>query len=184
MNFDTYIEKTRETAIYPEETERDYVIHGLVDELGELIQAVNEIPENHNGSPPKVGDTDNKRVCKEMGDAMWYLARLADHFEFDMSESFSRDLSISTMNPEVGREELESAFLEAAKINGHQKKMIRDNTDKSDLIKDCAESILLSFRTAAHHLGLFDIQVVMQRNVYKLLDRIERGVVHGDGDNR
>ena len=181
MDFNTYIEKTRETAVYPENYERDYVIHGLVDELGELMRISQEVQ----GSVDKdIGSTTHvTQVCKEMGDAMWYLARLADHFNFDLIEHFEEPHEVE-MNLEEGQARVQEAFLQAAKINGFQKKSVRDDADKVSHIEAAAANILFELRKAAHHFGLFDLRVVMRRNIEKLFDRKARNVIHGDGDNR
>ena len=50
MNFEEYIKLTRETAVYPENYERDYLIHGLVDEAGELKEKVK------NNDKPNIGN--------------------------------------------------------------------------------------------------------------------------------
>lgn len=182
MQFETYIKKTRETAIYPEDYERDYVIHGLVDELGELKRAV-MAPSKTDGAPPRYSSGHVGQVCKEMGDAFWYLARLYDHFDIE-TEEHGRMQSLSPIDPEVGETKVEEALLAAAKINGHQKKSVRDDTDKSEEIRKTARNIMLNLRKAAHHLGVYDIEVVMERNLRKLFDRKERNVLSGDGDNR
>lgn len=172
MKFGTYIEKTRETAVYPENYERDYVIHGLVDELGELKETVES------------GSLDGhhvERVCSEMGDVMWYLARLTDHFGFDLE---ANDILREPMDHEVGRGLIDDALVYAARINGHQKKSVRDDADRRAQIQNTANAIFVKLSEAAHHLGLYDIEVVMERNIIKLFDRKERDVLHGDGDDR
>jgi NTP pyrophosphatase (non-canonical NTP hydrolase) len=182
MQFETYIKKTRETAIYPEDYERDYVIHGLVDELGELKRAV-MAPSKNGGVPRRYGRRHISQLCKEMGDALWYLARLYDHFNIE-TEEHDRIQSLSSIDPEIGEKKIEEALLAAAKINGYQKKSVRDDADKSKGIRVAAKNIMLNLRKAAHHLGVYDIEVVMERNLRKLFDRKDRGVLQGDGDNR
>jgi len=190
MEFSTYIEKTRETAVYPDDYERDYVVHGLVDEAGELVRTVKDVGgevcciTDNSGSTVHV-----EQICKEMGDLMWYLARAVDHFDFEPADFFKvleneRKVKQDHMSFDTGKEKVEEALLLAAQINGHQKKSVRDDADKTDHIEMALRNILLNLRQAAHHFGLFDIRVVMERNIEKLFDRKARDVLHGDGDNR
>lgn len=182
MYFDTYIEKTRETAVYPEEYERDYVIHGLVDELGELQRAITMVARSENPLPPEYSRVHVEQICKEMGDGMWYLARLCDHFDFDLSLDDS--ITKKSIDLKYGEAKAEQALLAATKINGHQKKSVRDNSDRRRQIRACAKEVLKCLQEASHHLGVFNLEVVMRKNLEKLFDRKDRNVLHGDGDNR
>lgn len=179
MEFDTYIKKTRETAVYPEDYERDYVIHGLVDELGELSQAIQEGPEI--GS--KYTRAHVFQICKEMGDVMWYLARLCDHFNFDLRTDNIK-VAKKAMDTEYGEEKIQEALFAATEINGHQKKSVRDDANRRNHIKGCAQQIINCLEEASHHLGVFNLELVMKKNIDKLFDRKDRDVLHGDGDNR
>lgn len=186
MDFEHYMRKTRETAVYPKNYERDYVIHGLTDELGELLETVKE---NSPGgketvSYPVTGQKHTEDICKEMGDCTWYLARLCDHFGF----SFDR-LNITITSDERrtysrGEELVQESLLQAARINGYQKKSVRDNADKQKAIKQAAQGVFSNLQKAAHHLGLYNLDVVLERNLNKLFDRKDRGKLHGDGDDR
>lgn len=185
MDFEYYTEKTAELAVYPEDYERDYVIHGLVDEIGELARTVKTVPDiNSPISPSRMGNVHVQQICKEMGDAMWYLSRLCDHFDFDISTDLNKNLQIDTADSDEGERQVELAFMAAAEINGHQKKSVRDDADKVDEIRVNVREIVKALRKAAHHLGVHDLDVVMERNLDKLFDRKERNVLHGDGDNR
>lgn len=188
MEFSTYIEKTRETAVYPEDYERDYVIHGLVDESAELVRTVKNVGGTVCCRNKNRGSTDHiEHICKEMGDVMWYLARAIDHFDLkpaDFFKNFGEAAKQNHMSFDTGIKKVEEVLLHAAKINGHQKKSVRDNADKVAEIEMVLGNILLNLRQAAHHFGLFNIHVVMERNIEKLFDRKARDVLHGDGDNR
>lgn len=182
MEFDRYIEETRKLAAYPEERERSYVVHGLVDELGEVKRAVQSC--NENGSPPKMGSVHVSQICKEMGDAMWYVARLADHFEINVKKEIRKPIREEEMSFDKGLKHVDTALLAAAEINGHRKKMLRDDADKLPEIKSSLRMLIVDLKKAIHHFGIFNIDTVLEKNLAKLLDRKERGQIHGDGDNR
>lgn len=185
MDFQKYIELTRETAVYPDEYERDYVIHGLVDELGELRETLDNPPIENGLVAKRFSSKHVTEIEKEMGDVLWYTARLVDHFGFDVQTFFEFELSETTMSPsDQGEELVNEALLCATRINGHQKKSVRDEDNREDQIKGRITSIIRKLRKAAHHFGLRDLEVVARRNIEKLFDRKARDVIHGDGDNR
>jgi NTP pyrophosphatase (non-canonical NTP hydrolase) len=188
MDFETYIEKTRETAVYPEDYERDYIIHGLVNEIGELLEKVEDPNLDKDQVPVKYSHSSPKHVeemADELGDAMWYLARIFDHFDFDVSVGWLKAKAHQdSISHEEGQKLVKEAFVQASKINGHQKKSVRDDVDKKDLIRADVFGIYKKLSKASHHLGVFNLEVVMNRNLDKLFDRKERGKLKGDGDNR
>lgn len=184
MDFERYVELTNETAVYPKDYERDYVIHGLVNELGEAKRSIEMIANQEETTVPrKYSRLHVGQICKEMGDALWYLARLCDHFDFDIQLEES-GFAQKTIDHEIGERKVEQALLSATKINGCRKKAVRDGADNEKKIKRCAKNILNSFQEAAHHLGTYNLEVVMRENIKKLFDRKERNVLHGSGDNR
>ena len=188
MDFEEYIKLTRETAIYPDSYERDYVIHGLVDEAGELRETVGSAPSRDDISTvkrSKFGGLHVQKVCAELGDVMWYTGRAMDHFGFDTSifHSIDRD-RFRPMNEETSKQKAQNILLAAARMNGHQKKSVRDDDDRRSNFKRNLHTIIEEAQKLAHHSGLFDIRVVMERNIEKLFDRKARDVLKGDGDNR
>lgn len=70
-NFDDYQEFTNRTAIYPSTDWREYLMNGLVSEIGELA-ALYKREVRDDVPVPK------KEVEKEFGDILWYLTRLVD----------------------------------------------------------------------------------------------------------
>ncbi len=77
---------------------------------------------------------------------------------------------------------------EAGEVAEKVKKIIRDQGGKiseehrQELIKELGD-VLYYIATAAFELDS-DLKTVAEKNVAKLSSRLERGVVHGDGDNR
>ena len=103
MDFETYREWTRTTAVYPKDIEEQYLVLGLANEVGEFLgKCKKELRGDGVTLEAKMG---------ELGDIFWYLARLVDHYDLTHQE-------------------------------------------------------------------------ILQSNYEKLMDRKERGVIKGDGDNR
>lgn len=79
MNFNEYQQLTRETAIYPEEQGVTYTALGLTGEAGECSEKV----KKH----IREGDDEYlEQLEDELGDVLWYLARLADEIDADLQD--------------------------------------------------------------------------------------------------
>lgn len=96
-SFNAYQERTRETAIYPESnegTERalNYLTLGLTSEAGEVADKLKKAMRD--GIEDE--DTHRMAVAYELGDAMWYIARLADEIKYSLSDIIAlNDLKLS-----------------------------------------------------------------------------------------
>ena len=78
MDWETYREWTRTTAEYPEYREEEYLMIGLANEVGELLGKYKKQIR---------GDGDKyKEIRAELGDVLWYLARMFDHYELMLNE--------------------------------------------------------------------------------------------------
>ena len=78
MDWETYREWTRTTAEYPEDREEEYLMIGLANEVGELLGKYKKQIR---------GDGDKyKEIRAELGDVLWYLARMFDHYELMLNE--------------------------------------------------------------------------------------------------
>lgn len=93
---DTYTALTRETAIYPDarsgslspdsgpsETALAYVALGLVGEAGEIANKVKKVIRDDDGI---LSEEKAKIIAEELGDVMWYVARLCDELGVDLSK--------------------------------------------------------------------------------------------------
>jgi len=76
--FDRYQRKTQETAIYPEDKALEYLALGLNGEAGEVAEKVKKHIRD--------GKELDEDFAKELGDVLWYLTRLVDELDADMSE--------------------------------------------------------------------------------------------------
>lgn len=178
MDFKTYQELSRQTAIYPRlGNNLEYPMLGLVDELGELCEAV--------------GD---ENIAKEMGDVYWYLAQLATEFGFSLQQ-LNDELFTSTVlldrNLLVHTDKAFKfqAFIYASKLAGRVKKIQRDYDGKCPelmipVIREYMKGILTTLGKIPYELSTYDYNSVLQLNIDKLFDRKERNVLNGEGDSR
>jgi NTP pyrophosphatase (non-canonical NTP hydrolase) len=76
-----YVDITRETAVYPDESAVEYLGLGLNDEAGEVAGAIKKYMR---------GDYDRdemkERVKSESGDVLWYITRLLDELDMSLDE--------------------------------------------------------------------------------------------------
>lgn len=78
MTFNSYQNFTRTTAFYPQESAIGYCALGLAGEAGEVANNVKKIVRD------KVDKT--AAIVDELGDVLWYIARLADELGVDLSD--------------------------------------------------------------------------------------------------
>lgn len=93
MEFDEYQEKTGETAVYPEEDVIDYLALGVAGEAGEIAEKIKK---------QRRGDRGLEGVKHEIGDLLWYLARLSEELGHDFSEIASGNLEKVRKREEEG----------------------------------------------------------------------------------
>jgi len=78
MDWATYQDWTKTTAVYPEEKEEEYLMVGLANEVGELL---GKDKKEIRGDGEKLEDKKD-----ELGDVCWYIARLMDHYNWTHQE--------------------------------------------------------------------------------------------------
>ena len=85
MEFDEYQELTEKTAEYPEGREGLYYLAlGLNGEAGEIAEKVKKSVRD--------GKELEENVQKEMGDVLWYMARLLDELGFSLEETAEKNI--------------------------------------------------------------------------------------------
>jgi len=89
---ETYQKFTPTTAVYPKESEENYLLTGLTSEVGELMGAYQKY---YRGDFEE--DELRDRIIKELGDVMWHISQLCNY----------EGLSISNIL-EVNQEKLKS----------------------------------------------------------------------------
>lgn len=85
---DEYQSLTNRTAIYPGARSGElqgvtYVTLGLVGESGEIAEKVKKIIRDSGG---EISDEKAESIAMELGDVLWYAARLATELGFNLSE--------------------------------------------------------------------------------------------------
>lgn len=84
--FDAYQVKSAETAIYPDDDKRValmYVAGGLCDEAGEVFGKIKKWVRR--GADPAELPELAAVVKKEVGDVLWYAARVSEELNFMLS---------------------------------------------------------------------------------------------------
>ena len=107
-SFDEYQERCAETDLgnvggrQKLKPEWMYYVLGVAGEQGELLGKIKKLFRDQNGEET----FEFKRgVLLEMGDILWYMARLADHFGMPFSDV--PDLNIKKLNSRMDREKLQ-----------------------------------------------------------------------------
>ncbi len=97
MNVQEYILLTRKTAIYSQDTFLEYLTLGLASEAGEVSGAVKKYIRKDYDL-----DVAKEKLTKELGDVMWYWARLCDELglnpETVMAENINKLLNRQVNN--------------------------------------------------------------------------------------
>lgn len=84
MNFSEYQIKARQTAIYPDVgSNLWYPTLGLAGESGEVAEKVKKIYRDWGGI---VFEEQRNELCKELGDALWYIANVSAEAGLDLEE--------------------------------------------------------------------------------------------------
>ena len=78
MDIQEYLQSTRTTAIYPQDTFLEYLTLGLASEAGEVSGVVKKYIRQDFDL-----DTAQEKLQKELGDVIWYWARLCDELGLD-----------------------------------------------------------------------------------------------------
>ncbi len=89
MKFKSYQEKSRETAIYPEEDGFAYLSLGLSGETGEVADKFKKIIRD---KQKKITDKDREEVEKELGDVLWYIAQICNELNISMEGVAKKNL--------------------------------------------------------------------------------------------
>ncbi len=83
ITFNEYQEFTKQTAIYPQSKALEYLCLGLASEAGEVAGKLKKIIRDEDG---QVSSENSQKMAKEIGDVLWYCARLVDELGGSLSE--------------------------------------------------------------------------------------------------
>jgi NTP pyrophosphatase (non-canonical NTP hydrolase) len=84
MDFDSYLDEARKTAIYPPGQAFVYLALGLASEAGEVAGKVKKWIRDD------LSETDD--LAGELGDVLWYLAMLADEHGYSLAEIAEKNI--------------------------------------------------------------------------------------------
>ena len=83
MTFEEYQKKSRETAVYPKESNFAYTTLGLVGEAGEIAEKMKKVIRDKQN---KIDNELKEDLQKELGDVLWYIAQLATELDLSLEE--------------------------------------------------------------------------------------------------
>lgn len=166
MILETYQEQAATTAVYPDQHTYSYPALGACDEVGEFCEKL---------LPPRASASD---LIDELGDVMWYAAQTATDFGLSLYKCYFKTGSPNDA-PDF------AMLFAACRLAGRVKKIMRGDDIEGKIEEITLEigKIVRSVEAIAPHLDT-TLDEVCERNLDKLFDRQERGVIKGDGDNR
>lgn len=179
---DDYQLFAKTTAVFPEVLAKPYLGLGIGDEAGELLEKVAEYDDC-------VAMSARYRLVKgvlgEVGDVMWYLAMLLLDRGIPLSSVWARSAQFSGEQLPFGTL-LATAIgvsIYCSRIQGRVKKEIRDNKIDEALLCEYAAKVVRMLDSISRFFGS-NLLLVVEHNRAKLLDRMERGAIKGEGDAR
>lgn len=90
MDLNTYQEKARSTAIYPDlGSNIIYPTLGLSGEAGEISEKVKKVMRDDGGV---LTDPKREAIALELGDVLWYVSQLAAEIDFSLEDIAQKNL--------------------------------------------------------------------------------------------
>jgi hypothetical protein len=205
LTMTAYQEGTADTAIYPEvgrgtPTAVLYTALGLTNEAGELAGVVKKMLRDSTAQA-----TVRSKVYKEGGDILWYAARfLAELFiqmsdvcgDLDVFADFqdaTADPALSDGYPDATRRSATAVLYCTLKLAGSAGKaadaatVVLDGSASPTVmaaqVGEHMNAVMYWLARVADEVGL-SLADIANGNRAKLLDRQERGVIGGSGDDR
>jgi len=90
MDFNDYQRRAGDTAVYPAIGHNIiYPTLGLLSEAGEIANVVKKIFRDHGG---EIDEGVKDKIALELGDALWYIARIAAELDIPLEQVASRNL--------------------------------------------------------------------------------------------
>lgn len=175
--FNEYQQFTKRTAVYPQVLALPYLMLGLGDEAGEVLEATVSLLK---------GNSSHKRelLAAEVGDVLWYLAQVLLQLDRSLGDAWHASLGLESQFEASFAGAAMEVSIVASKMQGRYKKHIRDDgvLDNSTLLALAAR--LLRALTALCQSCGTNLPLVAHANRLKLEDRLKRDVIKGEGDHR
>jgi len=167
LNWNEYVEKSKTTALYFSKKELVACCYlGIWEELAEVTETEYLID---------IGQNSEQDLISELGDVFWYLAILANHYTYDPSSPLTSE--IFDLETHLGP--LSKALKKSIREHDWE---LRDQGRRDTFC--VSMDMLFNFLTDVCESYDFNLSDVLAYNIEKLGDRANRGVIHGDGDNR
>ncbi len=99
MDFTTYQQKSRETAIYKSELKLLYPALGLAGEAGEVCEKIKKIYRDKDG---EMSSNDRLDIRKELGDVLWYISQIACDIDVTLASVATANLEKLRVRKENG----------------------------------------------------------------------------------
>ncbi len=106
MDLNTYQQETRKTAVYPPHEQKGYYpILALCGEVGELANVYKKwLRGDYEGrTSDEIKASFDAKIMDELGDVMWYVARVAEDFGFTLNEVAKFNLKKLRLRKATGR---------------------------------------------------------------------------------
>lgn len=169
-----YAEQAAKTAVYPKEAVM-YPFLGLAGECGEVLAVLSTTP---------LRPLNRQDLLKEIGDVCWYFAEVCRATGCD----FAAAIDMSSFRDIGGISPRDQMPVVVGRICEIAKKTLRDDrgqwTDKRKaLLADSLHKLGGVLLALCRFYGI-SLSDVLAANVEKLMSRLTRDKLHGDGDNR
>jgi|SRR3990167_3863510 len=90
VGFDFYQDVCAGTAVYPPKQALKYLSLGLASEAGEVCGKIKKVIRDNNGI---VNSDTRDALADELGDVLWYVARMADELGFNLEKIASDNIA-------------------------------------------------------------------------------------------
>lgn len=153
-----------------------YYVFGMADELSKIATAI--LRYEHDKTQENVA-----KLWDECGDFLWYFTRYCEYFDLgveNIGNEFGYESSLFINSAVLAYLQLSSAL---GVVLGYEKKFMRGDENPSFSPIADLTYIFNMFSVLVSSLGQ-TIEQIAERNYEKLSDRLERGVIKGDGDDR
>lgn len=103
MTFDHYQTESAKTLVNGDDEGQVLIrsVLGLVGESGEVAEKLKKILRDHAG---KITDDDKQAIAHELGDVLWYLARLADLSGYSLAQV--ADMNLEKLSSRKARNQI------------------------------------------------------------------------------
>lgn len=171
-------DKFAATAIYPQERELEYLMLGLLSEVGETANVYKKAIRDDDGV---ITAERSERLADEIGDVLWYATlhafKVAEATEAEGARKLY-DVAASALNREPrnpGQVILDLAAWAAL-----------DNPEEFDSLSGLTlvSELVRSLRLRAERGDLLTVSSIASGVLAKLASRQERGTLQGSGDKR